>query len=82
MPDSAGSHELEQARVVVGPEEPLAALEDVVVVLVPAEALAAAEALLDLRDRVERSERQLERAGEVGDAVRIGQRERLLGGSG
>jgi hypothetical protein len=50
--------------------------------LVPAEALAGAEGVLDLRDGLKRAQRQHERAGRVDAAVRVGQRERLFLGHG
>ena len=63
---------------VAGPEELLAADEDVVVLLVPADAGAGAERLGDPRLGLQRAERQHERAGHVDGAVRVGQREGLL----
>ena len=58
-PSSAGSHDVDEVREVAGSEEALGAREQVVMVLVPAEALARAEALGDVRlvldDRCERA---------------------------
>ena len=59
----------DQVGVVAGPEEPLAAVVDVVVVLVPADAGAAADGLGDARRVEHRAERDLEEAGQVGGAV-------------
>ena len=69
----------DQVRVVAGPEEPLAALVDVVVVLVPADAEAAAGGLGDLRGVEHGPERDLEEPGQVGRAVCVGQRDGVLG---
>ena len=69
-----------QVRRVPGPEEPLAAVEDVRVLLVPAHAGAGAERLLDPRLGPQRAERELERAGQEDRPVRVGQREGLLVG--
>ena len=69
----------DEVRVVAGPEEALAAVVDVVHVLVPADAVAAAHRLLDPRRVDHRAERDLEEAGQVRRAVLVGQRDRLLG---
>ena len=69
----------EEVGVVARAEEALAAVEDVVVVLVPADADAAARGLGDPRRVEHRAERDLEEAGQVRGAVRVGQRDRLLG---
>ena len=68
----------DQVRVVARPEEALAALVYVVHVLVPAEAVAFAGRLDDLRRVHDRAEGDLEEPRQVGRALRIGQRERLL----
>ena len=77
-PSSAGIHESTRLRVVAGAEEALGALEEVVVVLVPADALAGAERLADLRLVAHGDVHELERAAEEGRARLVGQRERLL----
>ena len=59
----------DQVRVVAGPEEPLAALVHVVDVLVPAEPVAAARLLDDLRRVDHRAERDLEEPRQVRGAV-------------
>ncbi len=59
-------------------EELLAADEDVLVVLVPAQPGAGAEPLGDLRLGLQRAQRQHERARRVDRAVRVGQHEGLL----
>ena len=69
----------DEVRVVAGPEEPLAAVVDVVVVLVPADADAAAGGLGDLRRVEHRAERDLEEPRQVGRAVGVGQRDGVLG---
>src|SRR5207244_6171038 len=69
-------------RVVAGPEEPLAALVHVVNMLVPADAIAGASSLDDLRRVQHRAERDLEEPREIGRALRVRQRERLLGREG
>ena len=68
----------EQVHEVAGPEEPLAAGEDVLVVLVPAVAGAGPEGVLDLGERLQRAQRQLERARQEDRAGGVGQREGLL----
>ena len=68
----------DQVRVVAGPEEALTALVHVVHVLVPAEPGAAARRLGDLRRVEHRAQRDLEEPGQVGGAVRIGERHGLL----
>ena len=68
----------DQVGDVAGPEELLAAGEDVLVLLVPAQAGAGAERLGDPRLGPQRAEGQHERAGRVDAAVRVGQHERLL----
>ena len=68
----------EQVGVVAGPEEALAALEHVVVVLVPADALPALRTLDDPRRVDHRAERDLEEPRQVRRAVLVGQRRRLL----
>ena len=69
----------DEVRVVAGPEEPLAAVVDVVVVLVPADSGAAACGVGDPRRIEHRAERDLEEPGQVGRAVVVGQRDGLLG---
>jgi hypothetical protein len=69
----------DQVGVVAGPEEPLAALVHVVVVLVPADSFAGPGGLGDPRRVDDRPEGDLEEAWQVCRAVRVGQRERLLG---
>ena len=78
-PSSDGSHDVDQVREVAGAEEALGALEQVVVVLVPAEALAGAEALGDVRLVLDDRREQLERARDERRAVVVGERQRLLG---
>ena len=70
-----GAH---QVRVVARPEEPLGALEQAVMVLVPADALAAAERLADLRPVVHGRRDELEGSGERRRAVVLRQHERVL----
>ena len=70
----------QQVHEVARAEEALAAGEDVLVVLVPAVAGARAEGVLDLGERLERTEGELERTGEEDRSGRVGERERLLGG--
>ena len=70
---------LDQVGEVAGAEEALGALEQVVVVLVPAEALAAAEALGDVRLVLDDRREQLEGAGDEDGAVVMRERQRLLG---
>ena len=69
-PSSAGSHDGHEVRVVAGAEEPLAALEDVVVVLVPADARPALRNASVIRgaSRTD-AERELEDAGQEGRAA-------------
>jgi hypothetical protein len=69
-------------RDVAGPEEGLAAEEDVVVVFVPAHACAGAEGRGDAGFGPQRSERELEGARQVDGAVGIGEAVGLLGGEG
>ena len=70
----------DQVGVVAGPEEALAALVDVVHVLVPAEARRrCGPPRRSCGESMHRAERDLEEPGQVGRAVRIGQRDRLLG---
>ena len=71
---------LHEVRAVAGPEEPLAAFEQRVVVLVPADAGPAAERLGDLRLVAHGGRHQLEGAGEERRAVLVGERDRVLGG--
>ena len=61
-------------------EEPLTADVHVGVVLMPAVAGAAARGIDDVLGVVHRAERDLEEAGQERRAVRIGHRERVLGG--
>ena len=68
-----------QVGVVAGAEEPLAAFVDVVDVLVPAEAVAAARALDDRRRVDHRPDRSLEQTGQIRRAARVGECDRLLG---
>ena len=70
----------QQVHQVAGAEEPLASGEHVLVVLVPANAGAGTECLLDLVLRLQRSERELEGPGEEHRPLRVGQCERLLSG--
>ncbi len=77
-PSSAGIQRGHQVGEVAGPEELLAADEDLVVVLVPAHTGAGAERLLDPVDRLQRAERQHEGAGRVDRAVGVRQHEGLL----
>ena len=60
------------------PEEALAAVVDVVHVLVPTDSLAAACRLEDPGRVDHRAQRDLEEPGQVRGAVRIGERDRLL----
>ena len=69
----------DQVGVVAGPEEALAAVVDVVVVLVPADAGAAARGIGDARRVQHAAERDLEEPGQVGRAVGVGERDGLLG---
>ena len=69
----------QQVHQVPRPEEPLAAGEDVLVVLAPAVPGPGAERLLDVVLGLERAEGELEGAGQEHRAGRVGQRERLLG---
>ena len=59
----------DQVGVVARPEEALAAVEHVVVVLVPADARRRSWPLGDARRVVHRAQRDLEEAGQVGGAV-------------
>ena len=77
-PSSAGSQAADQVGAVAGAEEPLAPGEHVRRRAVPAEPVAGAERLGDLRLGAQRAERELERARREDRAVRVGQRERLL----
>ena len=74
-PSSAGSQVADQVRVVAGAEEPLAALEHVVGVLVPADARAGPRGLGDPGRVRDGAERDLEEAGQVRGAVGVGQRD-------
>ena len=74
-----GQPRADEVRGVAGPEEALAAVVDVVDVLVPADAVAAAHGLLDPRRVDHRAERDLEEAGQERRAVLVGERDRLLG---
>jgi len=69
----------DQVGVVAGPEEALAPVEDVMAVLVPADAGAAAGGVGDPRCVEHRAQGDLEEAGQVGGTVFLGQRKRLLG---
>ncbi len=69
----------DEVGVVAGPEEALAALVDVVDVVVPADALAAPGRLGDARRVVHRAEGDLEEPGQVRGARLVGQRDGLLG---
>ncbi len=63
---------------VAGTEELLAAVKDAVVVLVPAHAGAGAEGFGNARNRSQRSQREFERARQIGGTVFVGQSEGLL----
>ena len=78
-PVEGGQPRADQVGVVAGPEEPLAALVHVRHVLVPAEPGPGARRVDDVRGVGHRAEGDLEEPGQVGRAVRIGQRDRLLG---
>ncbi len=64
-PFEGGQPLCDQVRVVAGPEKPLAAVMDVVYVLMPAESLASERSLSDLRRVEHRSESDLEEPGQV-----------------
>ena len=70
---------LDEVGEIAGPEEPFGAREQIVIVLVPAEALARAKALGDLRLVLDHRRQQLKGAGDERGAVFVGQRHRLLG---
>ena len=70
---------LDQVAEIRRAEEPLDAVEERVVVLVPADALAGAERLGELVDDPAGGDRGLERADEERRAVLVGERHRLLG---
>ena len=74
-----GQPSRDQAGVVARAEEPLAAVENVGHVLVPAQPGSGAGRLDDPRGVEHRAQRDLEEAGQVGRAVRVGERDRLLG---
>ena len=74
-----GQPRLDEVGVVAGAEEPLAALVDVVVVLVPAEPVALTSRLGDALRVDDGAERDLEEPRQVGGAVLVGERHRLLG---
>jgi hypothetical protein len=69
---------LDQVGPVAGGEEHLAAVEDLGVLLVPADPGATAERLGDARLGLEAGQGELERPGQVGQAGRVGQGEGLL----
>jgi hypothetical protein len=69
---------LDQVGPVAGGEEHLAAVKDLGVLLVPADPGAGAEGLGDTRLGPEAGQGELERAGQVHRAGRVGQREGLL----
>ena len=75
-----GQPRRDEVGVVAGAEEPLAAVVHVVDVLVPAEPVAGARGLGDLRRVDHRAERELEEARQVRRALRVGERDGLLGG--
>ena len=60
------------------PEEPLAAMQDMLIMLPPREPVAAAEPLGDLVRGVHRAQRDLERADHARGACLIGERHRML----
>jgi hypothetical protein len=70
----------DEVRVVSGTEEALAPLVNVVDVLAPAEALAAARDVGDPRRVEHRADGDLEETRQVRGAARIGERDRLLRG--
>ena len=72
----------DQRSVVTGSEEAFAALEHVVVVLMPADAVTASRHLRDSWRVDDRAQRDLEEAGQIGRALIVGQRRRLLGREG
>jgi hypothetical protein len=69
---------VDQVRVVAGAEEALAALVDVVHVLVPAEPAAALHGLRDPRRVDDRPDGDLEEPGQIGRARLVRERHRLL----
>ena len=73
-----GQPRVHQVREIAGAEEPLGPLEQVVVVLVPAHALAGPEALGDVGLVLDERRKQLEGARDEDRAVVMGERERLL----
>ena len=70
----------DEVHAVVGAEGALGAAEEAVVVLVPADALASAEALRDARPAVHHGGRGLEDPGHRHRARLVGEDERVLGG--
>src|ERR1700681_4168842 len=68
----------QQVGVVAGPEEPFAALEDIVPVLMPPHSATSACSLDDARGIVHGPERDLEESGEEHGAVGICERDCLL----
>ena len=78
-PSRAGIHAWIRLPMIRRAEEPLDAMEERVIVLVPADALAGAERLGELVHDPAGGDRGLERADDEGRAVLLGERQRLLG---
>ena len=77
-PVEGGDPFADEVHGVAGTEEALASLVHVVHVVVPADAVAGLDRLGDARRVEHRADRDLEEAGQVGGAVLVGERDRLL----
>ena len=77
-----GQPRVDEVGVVAGAEEPLAAVVDVLVVLVPADARAGAGGVGDLRRVQDGAERVLKQPRQIRRAVLVAERDRLLGRAG
>jgi len=66
-------------RAIIGPEKSLGAGEETVIVLMPADALAAAERLRDFRFILHAGSHHLEKSGKKHGTRLVGQSECLLG---